>query len=366
MTTSPNDQANPEAVLVQKKAKKTKRKPRAKKSNKRVEGPKTKVVIRRLPPNLPEELFFKSIQPYITDENIDWKLYVPGKISTNKNKENHFSRGYLHFKTIDDVILFHRGYDGHLFVDSKGNESRAVVEFAPFQKIPKENQKPDPREGTLEEDPDYLAFLETLKEEKENKESNGISDGTTQLEKLEARLSKESVVPLSTNSTPKSTPLLDYLRAQKAASKSKKKNQSGKQAPVMILTNRKKGGAGGNGGNANGTSTGAKTDSKPKKPSKKERERRRKERAKEKGEAPEALAKPAKDVLPPKPPKSSRPRKERDPNPEGGNKEKPPKKKGNKSNKPPKEAGKGQKPKDLDSPAPKIMQKPNSQPKLES
>ncbi|KAK9670727.1 hypothetical protein K7432_017565, partial [Basidiobolus ranarum] len=358
MTTSPNDQTNQESPVAQKKLKKPKRKPRTKKTNKRVEGPKTKVIIRRLPPNLPEELFFKSIQPYITEENILWRLYVPGKISANKNKESHFSRSYLHFKTIEDIILFHRGYDGHLFVDSKGNESRAVVEFAPFQKTPKENHKPDPREGTIEEDPDYLAFLESLNDDKkENKDSNGVSDGTTQLEKLEARLSKESIIPVNTTPISKSTPLLDYLRAQKAASKSKKKNMAGKQAPMMILTNRKKGSAGGNGNsasaNGNNGSTGAKPETKPKKPSKKERERRRKERAKEKEETGEVTGKPSKDERPPKPPKPFKPKKERDPNVEGGgNKEKPPKKKGNKSNRPPKDATKGQKTKEFENAPP--------------
>jgi regulator of nonsense transcripts 3 len=43
-----------------------------------------------------------------------------------------------------------------------GNESIAVVEFAPYQKIPTEKKKTDARSGTIDKDEDYLSFLESL------------------------------------------------------------------------------------------------------------------------------------------------------------------------------------------------------------
>jgi regulator of nonsense transcripts 3 len=44
-----------------------------------------------------------------------------------------------------------------------GNEYPAIVEFCPFQKIPKKKpKKPDSRKGTIEEDSDYKNFLENL------------------------------------------------------------------------------------------------------------------------------------------------------------------------------------------------------------
>ncbi|RUS30888.1 hypothetical protein BC938DRAFT_478813, partial [Jimgerdemannia flammicorona] len=106
------------------------------------------------------------------------------------------------------------------------SENRAVVEFGPFQKTPKEHKKPDPRQGTIESgmcyslslpflffilstfithglrfrsthpvdhsiDPDFIAFLESLKAEEqrasEPKDAPG-TDGLSQLEKLENRL----------------------------------------------------------------------------------------------------------------------------------------------------------------------------------
>lgn len=46
---------------------------------------------------------------------------------------------------------FKKAYHGHLFLDRNGNEGRAYVEFAPFQKIPREQRKPDAKQGTIEE-----------------------------------------------------------------------------------------------------------------------------------------------------------------------------------------------------------------------
>lgn len=42
---------------------------------------KTKVVVRRLPPNLPEKIFFNAVKPWISEETTDYSLYVPGKLS---------------------------------------------------------------------------------------------------------------------------------------------------------------------------------------------------------------------------------------------------------------------------------------------
>lgn len=71
-----------------------------------------------------------------------------------------------------------------------GVESRAVVEFAPYQKIPKEHKTADVRQGTIDEDQDYLDFLESLKaeENKQHEDVNEPADGLTQIERLENRI----------------------------------------------------------------------------------------------------------------------------------------------------------------------------------
>lgn len=59
------------------------RKRTKKKSKRHARKPtlKTKVIVRRLPPNLPEEIFFNSVKPWISEDNVDYSLYVPGKLS---------------------------------------------------------------------------------------------------------------------------------------------------------------------------------------------------------------------------------------------------------------------------------------------
>ena len=90
------------------------------------------------------------------------------------NKENIYSRAYIAFRTEELVAKFSREYDGHIFKDKaglsyrplfsmlkfivsrsvlmhKGNESQAVVEFAPYQKLPLEKKKVDSRNATIDQ-----------------------------------------------------------------------------------------------------------------------------------------------------------------------------------------------------------------------
>ncbi|SRR6266550_7702540 len=38
-----------------------------------------KAVVRRLPPNLPEDVFWQSVQQWVSDETVTWKGFYPGK-----------------------------------------------------------------------------------------------------------------------------------------------------------------------------------------------------------------------------------------------------------------------------------------------
>ena len=61
-----------------------------------------------------------------------------------------FSRAYLNFLTAEDVFDFKAKFDGHVFVSNKGNQYKCSVEYAPFQKVPKQQGKKNPNEGTIE------------------------------------------------------------------------------------------------------------------------------------------------------------------------------------------------------------------------
>ncbi|KAH0831283.1 Smg-4/UPF3 family-domain-containing protein [Lanmaoa asiatica] len=181
-----------------------------------------KTVVRRLPPNLPEEIFWQSVQAWVTDDTITWKSYCPGKLRTKRvNKEGVPSRAYIAFKNEEQVATFSREYDGHLFRDKAGNESYAVVEFAPFQKVPTEKKKVDARNNTIDKDEDYLSFLETLK--------NTTKTESVSLEALSECCGRSSCAEfglmcsphLKPPPPPTTTPLLEALKAEKTAQKDK-------------------------------------------------------------------------------------------------------------------------------------------------
>jgi hypothetical protein len=39
-----------------------------------------KAVVRRLPPNLPEEIFWSSVQSWVTETTVSWRAFYPGKL----------------------------------------------------------------------------------------------------------------------------------------------------------------------------------------------------------------------------------------------------------------------------------------------
>ncbi|KAI9320117.1 Smg-4/UPF3 family-domain-containing protein [Dichotomocladium elegans] len=229
--------------------KEKKKKSRKKNSKRTRKTAKTKIIVRRLPPNLPEDVFMNAVKRWTSDDVVDYRFYVPGKLTQSKGKENIFSRAYFHMKSVEAVVAFHQGFDGHIFIDNKGTEHRAVVEFAPFQKLPKEAKNPDARQGTIDEDKDYLEFVESLKAEEEKKnEPKEVGDGSSQLERLENRLALVTAQTLAAEqaSKPKTTPLIEHIRAQKAAqaaakAKAKAQAKSAKLSKAAKLAKKAKG-----------------------------------------------------------------------------------------------------------------------------
>ena len=71
---------------------------------------------------------------------------------------------YLHFSNEEALFGLFSKLDGHKFIDAKGREYRALIEYAPYQKIPRKKVI-DKREGTIEKDADFIAFQEKLESE---------------------------------------------------------------------------------------------------------------------------------------------------------------------------------------------------------
>lgn len=183
-----------------------------------MKGPldRTKVVLRHLPPSLSQSSLMEQVDARFVGR-YNWVSFRPGKTS---QKNQLYSRAYIDFKRPDDVIEFAEFFDGHVFVNEKGTQFKAVVEYAPSQRVPKQWSKKDGREGTILRDPEYLEFLEFLAKPVENLPSAEI-----QLERKEAEragAAKEVVII---------TPLMDFVRQKRAAKSGPRRSVSnGKSA----------------------------------------------------------------------------------------------------------------------------------------
>ncbi|KAF7490046.1 Regulator of nonsense transcripts 3A [Sarcoptes scabiei] len=157
----------------------------------------TRIVARQLPPTLNEEQFLETVGPLAPYS----EFYYVHDYSIG---EYSFSRAYIKFKNYEDVICFKNKFDDYVFVDSKGNEFPAIVEFAPLQRLPRRfnllNIKKDTKVNTYENDPDFIAFAEQL-----DKPMVIAPQITTEqiLEEIESRESRENISQI--------TPLVEYL-----------------------------------------------------------------------------------------------------------------------------------------------------------
>jgi regulator of nonsense transcripts 3 len=137
------------------------------------------VIIRRLPPTMTEEVFLEQISP-LPDN--DFFYFVKGEQQFGVPT---FSRAYINFLNLEEIFTFQDKFDGYVFLDQKGTEYPAVVEFAPYQRIPR-HQEPGAKEdkcNTIDNDPHYLEFLKKL----EQPDEIVLQSAETYLEQLELR-----------------------------------------------------------------------------------------------------------------------------------------------------------------------------------
>ncbi|XP_057350576.1 regulator of nonsense transcripts 3A isoform X3 [Manis pentadactyla] len=158
----------------------------------------SKVVIRRLPPSLTKEQLEEQLHPLPAH---DYFEFFTADLSLCPHL---YSRAYINFRNPDDILPFRDRFDGYVFIDSKGLEYPAVVEFAPFQKIARKKlKKKDAKTGSIEDDPEYKKFLETycVEEQKTNASPETLlGDTEAKTRALTAR---------------RTTPLLEYIKNRK-------------------------------------------------------------------------------------------------------------------------------------------------------
>lgn len=176
-------------------------------------APPTKVVIRRLPPSMTLEKFIDQVSPL--PEN-DYLHFAKADASLGQNA---FCTAYVNFVQPKDVFIFKEKFDDYIFIDSKGNEFPAVVEFAPFQKIPrKKSRQRDPKCGTIDTDTDYLAFVTQVKQSQEDIAEGGVKSTcgkSSPLLSVQDVLEEIEAKERERKSRKATTPLIEYIKLRK-------------------------------------------------------------------------------------------------------------------------------------------------------
>jgi regulator of nonsense transcripts 3 len=207
-----------------------------------------KLVVRRLPPALTKDEFLSTLGDdwKVPGNKIDWldyrcgKTKAPGKLSLQ-------SRAYLHLTNDQHVKPFEAHFLQLSFHDAKGSHKDPQLKqllpslaFAPNQRIPSLKQRQDGRQGTIDQDPEFIAFLE--------RETQPVTKPLSLDQALAQEKPKDKI---------SSTPLLDDLREKKqnkarANQKHKEEKQSDKSSargrdhksdakqPVKLLAKDKK------------------------------------------------------------------------------------------------------------------------------
>lgn len=173
----------------------------------------SKVVVRHLPPSMTEEQFLDQVSP-LPDNN-----YIYFAKADPSMGQFAFSRAYVNFLHQEDIYIFKDKFDGYVFIDSKGSEYPASVEFAPFQRVPRRRfaaekqtnpfKARDSKCGTIEKDPEYIQFLESMEEIKN--EAN-LPSAEVYLEEMEA---KEKELRANRGCPRMTTPLIEYVLARR-------------------------------------------------------------------------------------------------------------------------------------------------------
>ncbi|KAJ1890506.1 hypothetical protein LPJ66_007437 [Kickxella alabastrina] len=142
-----------------------------------------------------------------------WRRFSPGKQHRSRAKLADPSHSEIVFATPAEVDHFFRHYHGHAFAKN-GSVSRAQVELAAFQYAPwsfdQSNAAADPLAGTLDTDPDFLAFLNPPPPKAEGEE---VKPTLVHLSYAAAAAAKSATAANGSDAdADAATPLINYLR----------------------------------------------------------------------------------------------------------------------------------------------------------
>ncbi|KAL2444012.1 hypothetical protein ABEF95_014711 [Exophiala dermatitidis] len=176
------------------------------KSASRAPALRLRLVIRRLPPGLTESEFWAALgdEWKVGAGKVEWAAFKSGKISKDLAKPSRPSRAYIKVREQSLLDVLSAAVRGASFQDAKNTSKDPCLlgppslEFAPYNKIPSGRARNDGRQGTIDQDQEFIDFLQSL--------TQPITKSTTSvLEPGEAKPEKIAI-----------TPLVQYIKEKKA------------------------------------------------------------------------------------------------------------------------------------------------------
>ncbi|DAA74510.1 TPA_exp: putative Nonsense-mediated mRNA decay protein Upf3 [Trichophyton benhamiae CBS 112371] len=169
-------------------------------------APRLKLHVRRLPPGLTQAEFETTLGDFwkVGRGKVDWFLFKEGKVSTDPSKPSRPGRAYLRVTSsvtipeLSDVIRQTTFHDARNTYNDSALLGPPTLEYAPFSRVPSGKVRNDARVGTIDQDAEFIAFLESLTNPVTKPSEEETTEAADKVEK------------------PTITPLIQYLREKKA------------------------------------------------------------------------------------------------------------------------------------------------------
>ncbi|KAF3071060.1 putative nonsense-mediated mrna decay protein [Daldinia childiae] len=166
-----------------------------------------KVLVRRLPPGITEEEFRTILRKEWKSGNgkVEWTKFQEGQISQDPSNPSTPARCYLQVRS-EDIPALAEAVQRSTWEDEKRtfNDSALVgppyLEVSIYQKVPTTKRRTDSKQGTIDQDPDFMAFLDSLTQDSNVKEVD--AEQADDLGKTDTKVT--------------TTPLVEYLKEKKA------------------------------------------------------------------------------------------------------------------------------------------------------
>ncbi|KAL1889542.1 hypothetical protein Cpir12675_005735 [Ceratocystis pirilliformis] len=172
------------------------------------------VKIRLLPPAMQEAECLRLLPEewHVAKGKVDSFRYTPGKVSNRPGRPSHASVAYFQLSREDDVVSFGETVKLIVWEDAADTfhdpclKAKPYLERCVYRKNPMEKDRGDSLQGTIDQDPEFIHFLENLTRVAANeKEEDKTAAQTPEVEKSTEK--------------PTSTPLVEYMREKREKDK---------------------------------------------------------------------------------------------------------------------------------------------------